>query len=66
MEVLIRWPCQLCRQPQEAPCSDCNGKGYLERWVPYLIMRDVRALISDTFVIGGRRKTPDCASAYLD
>ena len=66
MELLIRWPCRLCHQPQDAPCSYCNGKGYLERWVPYLILGDVKALFKDTFVIGGRRETPDYFSAYLD
>ena len=66
MEVLIRWPCRLCHQSEEVSCPDCKGKGYLERWVSYLIMRDVRALFSDTFVIGGCRKTSDCIPTSLD
>jgi hypothetical protein len=57
MEVLIRWRCHRC--PQEATCSYCNGKGYQERWVPYLVLEDVRALYKDTFVIQGRRMMPD-------
>ncbi len=58
MEVLIRWRCPVCHQPQEAQCPDCNGKGYLERWVPYLILSDVKKLFKDTFVIRGCRKIP--------
>jgi len=57
MEVLIRWRCHLC--PEGARCSYCNGKGYQERWVPYLILEDVRALFKDTFIIKGRREIPD-------
>ena len=64
MEVLIRWMCHLC--PQEALCSYCNGKGYQERWVPYLLLEDVRALYKDTFVIQGRRMMADCLAACLN
>jgi hypothetical protein len=53
MEVLIRWRCHLC--PEGARCSYCNGKGYVERWVPYLILENVRAVFKDTFIIKGRR-----------
>lgn len=56
MEVLIRWRCHLCRQPPDARCSYCNGKGYLERWVPYLMLEDFKALFKDTFLIMGRRQ----------
>ena len=63
MEVLIRWRCGLCLR--EARCSYCNGKGYQERWVPYLILEDVRALFKDTFVINGCREIPDYSSACL-
>jgi len=63
VEVLIRWRCHLCCQSQDAVCHYCNGKGYLERWVPYLILRDAKVLFKDTFVIGGCRKTPDYLSA---
>ena len=58
MEVLVRWRCHLCRQPQEAYCHHCSGKGYLERWVTYLALRDVKALFTDMFVIRGCRKIP--------
>jgi hypothetical protein len=30
-EYLSQWPCD-CRKA--APCSQCDGKGYLEEWVP--------------------------------
>jgi len=66
VEVLIRWQCNLCCQPQDAPCSYCNGNGYLERWVPYMILKDVKAVFKDSFIIVGRRKTPDLLFAYLD
>jgi len=72
MEVLVRWRCHLCRQPHEARCSYCtrcsycNGKGYLERWVPCLILRDVKALFKDTFLIRGCPKIPDFSSTCLD
>ena len=66
MEVLIRWRCHLCRQPHDSPCAYCHGKGYVERWVPYTILRDVKALFTDTFIIGGYRKMPDYFFAYLD
>jgi len=64
MEVLIRWRCGLC--PGEAQCSYCNGKGYQERWVPYLVLDDVRALFKDTFVINGCREISDYCSACLN
>ena len=66
MEVLIRWRCHLCNQFQEAQCQYCNGKGFVERWVPYLLLNDVRALFKNTFLIRGRRKRPDYSSTYLD
>ena len=46
MEVLVRWRCHLRRQPQESYCHHCSGKGYLERWVTYLALRDVKALFT--------------------
>ena len=58
MEIRVRWPCRTCRQ--EAHCHDCNGKGYIERWVPYLLLNDVRALFK--VVISGCRKMPDYSS----
>jgi hypothetical protein len=64
MEVLIRWRCHLC--PEGAQCSYCNGKGYVERWVPYLILENVRALFKDTFIIKGRRKIPDFSLARVN
>jgi hypothetical protein len=30
-EYLSRWPC-ACRLM--VPCGQCNGKGYLEEWLP--------------------------------
>ena len=62
MEVLIRWRCHCCQQPQENQCSVCNGTHYLERWVPYMILRDVMTLVNNAFVIRGRRKIPGFAS----
>jgi len=59
MEVLIRWRCPACRQSRETRCSYCNGKLYLERWVPYLVLRDFRALFKNTIIIVGYRKIHD-------
>ena len=56
MEVLIRWRCHCCQQPLEPQCSACNGTGYLERCVPYIILRDILTLVNNAFVIRGRRK----------
>ena len=66
MEVLIRWRCHLCSQPQEAHCDGCNGKGYIERWVPYLLLNDVRALVKNALIIRARRKVRAYSSTYLD
>jgi len=62
MEVLIRWRCHCFQQLEEVQCSACNGTGYLERWVPYLMLRDVTPLITNAFVIRGCRKIPGFAS----
>jgi len=70
MEVLIRYECPCYHQLKEAffnvRCPYCNGRGYLENWVPLLLLKEVRALFKDTFVITGFRKIPDYAPAYID
>ena len=37
MELLVRWPCP-CVPPRDG-CSHCEGKGYLERWMPQDLLR---------------------------
>ena len=70
MEVLIRYLCQCYHQPKEAffnvRCPYCNGRGYLERWVPYLLLRNVGVLFKDAYLIRGRRKIPDHSPVYHD
>ena len=61
MEVRVRWPCRTCSQPLEGNCHDCNGSGYVERWVPYSLLDEVRALFN--VVISGCRKIPDYPNA---
>ena len=56
MEVLFRWQCPACSQLKNAHCYDCKGNGYLEGWVPYSILNDVRVLFKHPFRIRGRRK----------
>jgi len=64
MEVLIRYPCQCYHQPN-VRCRDCNETGYLERWVPYFLVRDSRVLIKEVpFVIRGCRETHDTSPVY--
>ena len=65
MEVLIRWRCPVCRHPNEVQCSACNEIGYLERWVPYSILQDVKA-VESPFIIMGRREMPVSPLAVLD
>jgi hypothetical protein len=66
VEVLIRYQCQVYHQP-DVRCPDCNGNGYLERWVPYFLVKDSNVLFKDVpFVIRGRRETQDDSPAYLD
>ena len=65
MEVLIRWQCPLCPQFQ-GQCPSCNGTGYLERWIPYLLLPDLRANFKNAFLIIGRRKISALALACLD
>ena len=51
MDVLIRYRCQVYHQPN-VRCPDCNGNGYLERWVPYFLVRYSSVLFKDVpFVI---------------
>ncbi len=58
MEVLLHWPCRLCCQPpQDALCPSCLGKGYIERWVPYTVLVDIKALFKHAYVIVGRCHT---------
>ena len=67
MEVLIRYLCQCYHQPKEAlfniRCPYCNGRGYLERWAPYLLLGDVRVLCKDAYLIRGCRKIPASSPA---
>ena len=66
MDVLIRYRCQVYHQPN-VRCPDCNGNGYLERWVPYFLVRYSSVLFKDVpFVIRGCRETHDNPTAYLD
>ena len=37
MELLVRWPCP-CVPPREG-CPHCDGKGFLERWMPQDLIR---------------------------
>ena len=53
MELLVRWPCPCTRLPER--CSDCNGKGYHDRWIPQDLVRSV--LGNSSFVIIGRTRT---------
>ena len=66
MEVLVRWRCLPCCQSKKAHCYNCNGKTYTERWVPYSLLHDVRALVKNALVIEGCRNVPDHHMAYLD
>ena len=70
MEVLVRYQCRCYHQPQEAffnvPCPHCNGRRYLECWMPYLCLKDVQAFSKDTIVMGGGRETPEYFPSYLD
>ena len=59
MEVLIRWRCHLCRQPSIMPCRYCHNKGFLERWVPYSLLKDIQEAVTNTLIISGRRKLSD-------
>ena len=56
MEVLIRWRCYICRQSSIQPCRYCHNKGFVERWVPYSLLKDIQAAVTDTIIIIGRRK----------
>jgi hypothetical protein len=47
-EVLIRWVCAC----PPASCPNCNGKGYLEEWVPMNMMKSLKGL---PFIIRSRR-----------
>lgn len=53
MEVLIRWRC-ACRALVEA-CSECQGKGYLEQWLP---LEQLSSFNQGNCIIYGRRQTP--------
>lgn len=59
MEVLLRYQCLCYRQPKEAwfnvRCSYCNGRGYLQGWVPYSLLDDIQALFNDIRVVMARR-----------
>jgi hypothetical protein len=37
MDVLIRWPC-CCLPYRNDDCLICEGKGYIEVWIPYNIL----------------------------
>jgi hypothetical protein len=66
VEVLIRYRCQGYHQP-DVRCPDCNGKGYLELWVPHFLLRDSSVRFKDVpFVIKGYRETHDHSPAYPD
>ena len=51
MEVLVHWP---CRCPATSKwCAQCEGKGYLDRWLP---LDTLRFLTEGTFLIFGCRQ----------
>jgi hypothetical protein len=53
VELLVRSPCPCIRLPEQ--CAGCDGKGYLDRWIPYDL---VRSLLGDaSFVIIDRSRT---------
>jgi hypothetical protein len=56
MEVLIRWRCCLCSASVKQHCRYCDNQGFMERWIPYFLLRDVRAAIEEAVIIAGCRK----------
>ena len=55
MEVLIRWPCRCLPTGR---CSQCEGRGYLEGWLP---LDTLRFLTEGEFLIFGCRQIPQVA-----
>jgi hypothetical protein len=65
MEVLIRWRCGICSQSLKGQCRYCNNKGFMERWVPYFLLRDIQTVMKEALIIGGCRKVPSSQSLAL-
>ena len=65
MEVLIRWRCGICRQSPKGHCGYCHNNGFMERWIPYFLLRDIQAVMKEALIISGRRIIP-ASGAPLD
>jgi hypothetical protein len=54
MEYQVRWTCKFC-QTTRYYCSICEGRGYLQDWMP---LEFLRGLAHHPWVIVDRRLSP--------
>ena len=45
IEVLVRCPCQSSGS-YRCSCLQCDGKGYVEGWVPHALLADLKGWIA--------------------
>jgi len=45
IEVLVRCPCRSSRSFR-CTCLQCNGKGYVESWLPHALLADLQGWIA--------------------
>ena len=56
MEFLLRWSCVLCSNSPSQSCPSCEGKQYIEAWVPFALIKDLNTKPEKNFVIMGQRE----------
>jgi hypothetical protein len=42
MELLVRWLCPRCQGKNRQLCELCNRRGYLERWMPDRLVKEMQ------------------------